>query len=133
MPIVTVELLEGTVTPEQKQKIATDVTQVLVDSSVLVERIVVIIKENPKGNWAVGSVFQTEENKPPVFVSFEEIEELFLEKQKKRFVNVVSKTFADLGFPPERTVIILRDNSWKDWAVGGVLQVEFADHIPPLT
>ena len=65
-------------------------------------------------------------------VTVETLEGTMTTQQKQKIVDVTSKALGDMGISPERTNIILKDNSWRNWAVAGVFQSEFADHIPPL-
>jgi 4-oxalocrotonate tautomerase family enzyme len=53
MPIVTVELWEGK-PAEQKNQIIKDITATFLKLGISPEHIHVILKENPKRNWAIG-------------------------------------------------------------------------------
>lgn len=53
MPIVTVELWEGK-TMEQKRQIVKDITATFLKLGISPEHINVLLKENPKHNWAIG-------------------------------------------------------------------------------
>lgn len=53
MPIVTVELWEGK-TMEQKRQIVKDITATFLKLGIGPEHINVLLKENPKHNWAIG-------------------------------------------------------------------------------
>jgi len=59
MPIVTVEMWEGR-TIEQKRQLAEDITSSLVKIGVPQEVVEVIIKDNPKHNWAIGGKLASE-------------------------------------------------------------------------
>ena len=60
MPVVTVEMWEGR-TVEQKKKLVEGITSVMVDVGVPREAINIIIKDNPKYNWAIGGKLASEE------------------------------------------------------------------------
>ncbi len=53
MPVITVEMWTGR-TPEQKKKIVEGITEVFSKLGVPVEATQVILKDNPKSNWAIG-------------------------------------------------------------------------------
>lgn len=61
MPIVNIKIIDENVTPEQKQRLITGVTDLLHD--VLVkdpERIYVVLEQVPLDNWAAGGVSVSE-------------------------------------------------------------------------
>jgi len=53
MPIVIVEMWEGR-TIEQKKKLVEGITSVMGDMGVRPEGVTILIKDNPKHNWAIG-------------------------------------------------------------------------------
>ena len=60
MPVVTIQVIDE-VTPEQKKRVISGVTDLLHD--VLVkdpDRIYVMVQEVPLGNWAAGGITVTE-------------------------------------------------------------------------
>ena len=59
MPVVTVEWWEGR-TVEQKKKLVTGITSALTKVGVSPETIHIIIKDNPKHNWASGGKLASE-------------------------------------------------------------------------
>jgi len=59
MPIVTVEMWEGR-TVEQKKKLVEGITSVLTNMGVPLEAVHIIIKDNPKHNWASGGKLASE-------------------------------------------------------------------------
>jgi len=59
MPVVTVEMWEGR-TIEQKKQLAEGITSTLVKIGVPQEAVHVIIKDNPKHNWATGGKLASE-------------------------------------------------------------------------
>jgi len=59
MPIVTVEWWEGR-TVEQKKKLVEGITSVIADMGVPPEAVHIIIKDNPKHNWASGGKLASE-------------------------------------------------------------------------
>ena len=59
MPVVTVEMWEGR-TIEQKKQLAEGITSSLVKIGVPQEAVHVIIKDNPKHNWATGGKLASE-------------------------------------------------------------------------
>jgi len=59
MPIVTVEWWEGR-TIEQKKKLVEGITSVIADMGVPPEAVHIIIKDNPKHNWASGGKLASE-------------------------------------------------------------------------
>ena len=59
MPVVTVEMWEGR-TIEQKRQLAEGITSSLVKIGVPQEAVQIIIKDNPKHNWATGGKLTSE-------------------------------------------------------------------------
>ncbi|GAI89406.1 unnamed protein product [marine sediment metagenome] len=59
MPVVTVEMWEGR-TIEQKKQLAEGITSSLVKIGVPQEAVHIIIKDNPKHNWAAGGKLASE-------------------------------------------------------------------------
>jgi len=59
MPVVTVEIWEGR-TIEQKKQLAEGITSSLVKIGVPQEAVHIIIKDNPKHNWAIGGKLASE-------------------------------------------------------------------------
>jgi len=59
MPIVTVEMWEGR-TVEQKKKLVEGITSVIANMGVPPEAVHIIIKDNPKHNWATGGKLASE-------------------------------------------------------------------------
>lgn len=59
MPIVTVELWEGR-TIEQKKQLVEGITSVITKMGVSPEEVHIIIKDNPKHNWASGGKLASE-------------------------------------------------------------------------
>ncbi len=59
MPVVTVEMWEGR-TPDQKKQLARDLTEAFVKIGVPAEAVHIILKDNPKGNWAIGGKLASE-------------------------------------------------------------------------
>ena len=59
MPVVTVEIWEGR-TIEQKKQLAEGITSSLVKIGVPQEAVHIIIKDNPKHNWATGGKLASE-------------------------------------------------------------------------
>ena len=53
MPIVIVEMWEGR-TVEQKKQLVEGITSVITKMGVSPEQVHIIIKDNPKHNWATG-------------------------------------------------------------------------------
>jgi len=53
MPVVIVEMWEGR-TIEQKRQLVEGITSVIVNLGVRPEAVQIIIKDNPKHNWARG-------------------------------------------------------------------------------
>ena len=61
MPVVTVEWWEGR-TIEQKKQLAEGITSVMVNMGIHPEAIHIIIKDNPKHNWASGGKLASEQS-----------------------------------------------------------------------
>ena len=59
MPVVTVEIWEGR-TIEQKKQLVEGITSSLVKIGVPQEAVHIIIKDNPKHNWAIGGKLASE-------------------------------------------------------------------------
>ena len=59
MPVITVEWWEGR-TVEQKKKLVEGITSVFTKMNVAPEAIHIIIKDNPKHNWASGGKLASE-------------------------------------------------------------------------
>ena len=59
MPVVTVEMWEGR-TVEQKKQLAKGITDAFEDIGVAPESLHIIIKDNPKHNWARGGKLASE-------------------------------------------------------------------------
>ncbi len=59
MPIVIVEMWEGR-TIEQKKKLVEGITSVMGDMGVRPEGVTILIKDNPKHNWARGGKLASE-------------------------------------------------------------------------
>lgn len=59
MPVVIVEMWEGR-TVEQKKQLATDITSSFTKIGVPMEAVHIIIKDNPKHNWASGGKLASE-------------------------------------------------------------------------
>ena len=59
MPVVRVEMWEGR-TVEQKKQLAKGITDSFVKIGVPPEALHIIIKDNPKHNWAVGGKLASE-------------------------------------------------------------------------
>lgn len=53
MPVVIVEMWEGR-TIEQKKQLADDITSAFVKIGTPAEVVRIIMKDNPKHNWAIG-------------------------------------------------------------------------------
>ncbi len=60
MPIVTVEMWEGR-TIEQKKQLVEGITSAITKMGVSPDAIHIIIKDNPKHNWATGGKLASEE------------------------------------------------------------------------
>ena len=61
MPVVTVEMWEGR-TIEQKKQLVEGITSVIVKMGVPAAAVHIIIKDNPKHNWATGGKLASEES-----------------------------------------------------------------------
>ena len=59
MPVVIVEMWEGR-TIEQKKQLVEGITSVFVNIGVHPEAVHIIIKDNPKHNWATGGKLASE-------------------------------------------------------------------------
>ncbi len=59
MPVVTVEMWEGR-TIEQKKKLVEGITSVMTNMGIPREAVQIIIKDNPKHNWATGGKLASE-------------------------------------------------------------------------
>jgi len=59
MPVVTVEMWEGR-TIEEKKKLVEGITSVIAEMGVPPEVVEIIIKDNPKHNWAKGGKLASE-------------------------------------------------------------------------
>ena len=59
MPVVIVEMWEGR-TVEQKKQLAEGITSVMTKLGIPPEAVEIIIKDNPKHNWAKGGKLATE-------------------------------------------------------------------------
>ena len=59
MPVVIVEMWEGR-TIEQKKQLAEGITSSFVKIGVHQEAVHIIIKDNPKHNWAIGGKLASE-------------------------------------------------------------------------
>ena len=59
MPVVIVEMWEGR-TIEQKKQLAEGITSVIATMGVPPEAVHIIIKDNPKHNWATGGKLASE-------------------------------------------------------------------------
>ncbi len=59
MPVVIVEMWEGR-TVEQKKQLAEDITSSFVKIGVPPEVVHIIMKDNPKHNWATGGKLASE-------------------------------------------------------------------------
>jgi 4-oxalocrotonate tautomerase len=60
MPVVIVEMWEGR-TIEQKKQLVAGITSSLVQIGVPQEAVQVIVKDNPKHNWAIGGKLASEQ------------------------------------------------------------------------
>ncbi|MBA7678203.1 hypothetical protein ES703_86475 [subsurface metagenome] len=60
MPVVIVEMWEGR-TIEQKKQLVEGITSVIVKMGVPSKAVHIIIKDNPKHNWASGGKLASEE------------------------------------------------------------------------
>jgi len=59
MPVVTIEMWEGR-TIEQKKQLVQGITSTFVEMDVPPEVVHIIIKDNPKHNWATGGKLASE-------------------------------------------------------------------------
>ncbi len=59
MPVVTIEMWEGR-TIEQKKKLVEGITSVMTNMGISREAVQIIIKDNPKHNWAIGGKLASE-------------------------------------------------------------------------
>lgn len=59
MPVVTVEMWEGR-TVEQKKQLVEGITSAFVKIGTLPEQVHIILKDNPKHNWASGGKLASE-------------------------------------------------------------------------
>ena len=62
MPVVTVDMWEGR-TIEQKKQLVEGITSSFVQIGTAPEAVQVIIKDNPKHNWAIGGKLASEESR----------------------------------------------------------------------
>jgi len=60
MPVVIVEMWEGK-SIEQKKKLVAGITSLIANMDIPAEAVRVIIKDNPKHNWAIGGKLASEE------------------------------------------------------------------------
>ena len=61
MPVVTVEMWEGR-TIEQKKQLVEGITSVMTNMGIPPQAVQIIIKDNPKHNWATGGKLASEES-----------------------------------------------------------------------
>ena len=59
MPVVIIEMWEGR-TIEQKKQLVVGITSAMVNMGVSPEAVHIIIKDNPKHNWATGGKLASE-------------------------------------------------------------------------
>lgn len=59
MPVVTVEMWSGR-TIEQKKQLVEGITSVMTDMGIPAEAVQIIIKDNPKHNWAIAGKLASE-------------------------------------------------------------------------
>jgi 4-oxalocrotonate tautomerase len=59
MPVVIVEMWEGR-TIEQKKQLAEDITSAFVKIGTPAEAVHVVMKDNPKHNWAIAGTLASE-------------------------------------------------------------------------
>ncbi len=59
MPVVTIEMWEGRAI-EQKKQLVQGITSTFVEMGVPPELLHIIIKDNPKHNWAIGGKLASE-------------------------------------------------------------------------
>ncbi len=60
MPVVIVEMWQGR-TIEQKRQLVKGITSVMAEIAIPPEAVHIIIKDNPKHNWATGGKLASEE------------------------------------------------------------------------
>ncbi len=60
MPVVIVEMWEGR-TIEQKKQLVEGITSAIVNMGIPPQAVHIIIKDNPKHNWATGGKLASEE------------------------------------------------------------------------
>ena len=60
MPVVIVEMWEGR-TIEQKKQLVEGITSAIVNMGIPPQAVNIIIKDNPKHNWATGGKLASEE------------------------------------------------------------------------
>lgn len=61
MPVVIVEMWEGR-TIEQKKQLVEGITAAIVNMGIPPQAVNIIIKDNPKHNWATGGKLASEES-----------------------------------------------------------------------
>jgi len=61
MPVVIIEMWEGR-TIEQKKQLVEGITSVIANIGVPKEGVHIIIKDNPKHNWAIGGKLASEKS-----------------------------------------------------------------------
>jgi len=61
MPVVIVEMWEGR-TVEQKKQLVEGITSVMTNIGIPPQAVHIIIKDNPKHNWATGGKLASEES-----------------------------------------------------------------------
>lgn len=59
MPVVTIEMWSGR-TIEQKKKLVEGITSVMTNIGISAEAVQIIIKDNPKHNWAIAGKLASE-------------------------------------------------------------------------
>ena len=59
MPVVTIEMWEGR-TIEEKRQLVEGITSVMTNLGIPQHAVEIIIKDNPKHNWAVGGKLASE-------------------------------------------------------------------------
>jgi 4-oxalocrotonate tautomerase len=60
MPVVIVEMWEGR-TIEQKKQLTEGITSAFVKINIPAQAVLIILKDNPKHNWAAGGELASEE------------------------------------------------------------------------
>ena len=60
MPVVIVEMWEGK-SIEQKKQLVAGITSLIANMDIPADAVRVIIKDNPKHNWAIGGKLASEE------------------------------------------------------------------------